>query len=516
MNANEREWSLVLCAVCALPLAARSQTDWTHFGRTPQRDSSATLAPPSLDAPAVIGADETGAPIEWVWQSGVVVGLNHAFATGWSRAEPRVFAVDLSGGAASASVVWSSVVAEPVFDSWSAPVVDESNAAVVVASGEELAAFELFTGSRQWTVMLQGQIVNASPLITDDLGGADRIFITDFSTSGDGRLYCINADPRSASNPFDPGDVVWSTILGETSGNTPTYFDGVVYVATSGGAVLAFDATATSTPEPLWTYEHPSDGFFGGCTVRERMLFAATYGFAGGHLNSDLVKLDAATGEEVWRVPCNRTCATPIVLDDGRIVLSAGVSGFGSQPSVQLFRQTPGGAEIVWDTALDTWDDVNGNQRLDPGEFLVVGGWTHQPIAVRRAGGELLLAGAIPVSGLFFGAFTDLYTLDLNMSPSDPGFVQAHFAGSGATPALTSLGLVTIGGAGLHIFAACYADCDASSGAGVLDIFDFLCFQDRFIAGEAYACDCDVSGGAGVCDVFDFLCFQDRFIAGCD
>lgn len=29
----------------------------------------------------------------------------------------------------------------------------------------------------------------------------------------------------------------------------------------------------------------------------------------------------------------------------------------------------------------------------------------------------------------------------------------------------------------------CYADCDQSTGAGVLDIFDFLCFQDAFIAG---------------------------------
>jgi Bacterial Ig domain len=61
----------------------------------------------------------------------------------------------------------------------------------------------------------------------------------------------------------------------------------------------------------------------------------------------------------------------------------------------------------------------------------------------------------------------------------------------------------------------CYADCDQSTGPGVLDVFDFLCFQNSFVSGEPYACDCDTSTGMGVCDVFDFLCFQDAFVGGC-
>jgi probable HAF family extracellular repeat protein len=63
--------------------------------------------------------------------------------------------------------------------------------------------------------------------------------------------------------------------------------------------------------------------------------------------------------------------------------------------------------------------------------------------------------------------------------------------------------------------AACYADCDTSTGVGVLDVFDFLCFQNAFVSGDPYACDCDTSTGPLVCDVFDFLCFQDAFVAGC-
>ena len=62
---------------------------------------------------------------------------------------------------------------------------------------------------------------------------------------------------------------------------------------------------------------------------------------------------------------------------------------------------------------------------------------------------------------------------------------------------------------------SCYADCDESTGVGVLDMRDFLCFQNSFVNGERYACDCDKSTGLLVCDIFDFLCFQNAFVNGC-
>jgi hypothetical protein len=54
----------------------------------------------------------------------------------------------------------------------------------------------------------------------------------------------------------------------------------------------------------------------------------------------------------------------------------------------------------------------------------------------------------------------------------------------------------------------CYPDCDGNT---VLDVFDFLCFQDSFTLMDPYA-DCD---GNSIFDVFDFLCFQDSFVTGC-
>jgi trimeric autotransporter adhesin len=54
----------------------------------------------------------------------------------------------------------------------------------------------------------------------------------------------------------------------------------------------------------------------------------------------------------------------------------------------------------------------------------------------------------------------------------------------------------------------CYPDCDLN---GTLDFFDFLCFQNAFLAQDPYA-DCT---GDGYFDFFDFLCFQNEFLGGC-
>jgi hypothetical protein len=69
--------------------------------------------------------------------------------------------------------------------------------------------------------------------------------------------------------------------------------------------------------------------------------------------------------------------------------------------------------------------------------------------------------------------------------------------------------LANVMGAGAH--APCYANCDGSTQTPVLNVNDFVCFQTRFAAANAYA-DCDMSG---TLNVNDFVCFQTRFAAGC-
>jgi probable HAF family extracellular repeat protein len=60
----------------------------------------------------------------------------------------------------------------------------------------------------------------------------------------------------------------------------------------------------------------------------------------------------------------------------------------------------------------------------------------------------------------------------------------------------------------------CYANCDSSTTAPLLNVGDFTCFLQRFAAGESYA-NCDASTQAPVLNVGDFMCFLQRFAAGC-
>jgi hypothetical protein len=59
-----------------------------------------------------------------------------------------------------------------------------------------------------------------------------------------------------------------------------------------------------------------------------------------------------------------------------------------------------------------------------------------------------------------------------------------------------------------------YANCDQSSSSPGPNVADFLCFQQRFAAGDPYA-NCDLSTTPPVLNVANFVCFQQRFAAGC-
>ncbi|MEX2219080.1 MAG: hypothetical protein WD749_10015 [Phycisphaerales bacterium] len=61
---------------------------------------------------------------------------------------------------------------------------------------------------------------------------------------------------------------------------------------------------------------------------------------------------------------------------------------------------------------------------------------------------------------------------------------------------------------------ACYANCDGSTTAPVLNVQDFGCFLTRYAAGEAYA-NCDQSTQPPVLNVQDFGCFLTQYAAGC-
>jgi choice-of-anchor B domain-containing protein len=60
----------------------------------------------------------------------------------------------------------------------------------------------------------------------------------------------------------------------------------------------------------------------------------------------------------------------------------------------------------------------------------------------------------------------------------------------------------------------CYVNCDQSTVAPVLNINDFICFQQRYSAGDTYA-NCDGSTTLPLLNINDFICFQQLYAAGC-
>ena len=60
----------------------------------------------------------------------------------------------------------------------------------------------------------------------------------------------------------------------------------------------------------------------------------------------------------------------------------------------------------------------------------------------------------------------------------------------------------------------CYPNCDGSTVQPILNTNDFICFLNKFSAGDSYA-NCDGSTVAPVLNTNDFICFLNRFSAGC-
>jgi hypothetical protein len=84
--------------------------------------------------------------------------------------------------------------------------------------------------------------------------------------------------------------------------------------------------------------------------------------------------------------------------------------------------------------------------------------------------------------------------------------------GNGTNPA--ALPEAWIAFLGDPVSGACYANCDGSTSAPVLNVNDFTCFFNRFAAGDAYA-NCDASTAQPVLNVNDFTCFLNAFAEGC-
>jgi hypothetical protein len=105
----------------------------------------------------------------------------------------------------------------------------------------------------------------------------------------------------------------------------------------------------------------------------------------------------------------------------------------------------------VWDSALATWDDVDGDGRPDPGEFMSLGGWSHQP-CVSTSGGLFAFVGTLAPGANSSLPCTRLSSINLNALHAPEGFVEEVVLGMGSSPAIADQNLYSIGANGLFAF----------------------------------------------------------------
>jgi hypothetical protein len=99
-----------------------------------------------------------------------------------------------------------------------------------------------------------------------------------------------------------------------------------------------------------------------------------------------------------------------------------------------------------------------------------------------------------------------------------PDGAANHHLGSWDTGDTGRNGLYTINLTGTCFAQApvvpCYANCDGSTTAPVLNVADFTCFLQKYAAQDPYA-NCDGSTTPPVLNVADFTCFLQKYAAGC-
>lgn len=178
-----------------------------------------------------------------------------------------------------------------------------------------------------------------------------------------------------------------------------------------------------------------------------------------------------------------------------------------SIPAVNIARwdggawsAVPGGADREI-TSLAVFDDGDGPALFAAGYFQNVGSLPAHRIARYRHGVWTMLDSGLD------GSVNKLLAYD----PDGPGPAPAVLIAAGA---FTSAGGLATPNIAAWVGCPCYANCDASTVAPVLNVNDFLCFQARFAAGSPDA-NCDRSTTPPVLNVGDFICFQQRLAAGC-
>jgi outer membrane protein assembly factor BamB len=251
-----------------------------------------------------------------------VLSEGQLFIQTWSR---EVYALDAATGA----VRWR-------FDYSPSPADDHRQAGLLVvkalvlvpAWNGTLFALDAKSGERRWSFP-GGQPLRAQPAYD-----GKNLYLA----SGDGTLSALNLD----------GVLQWQQTLAAPLLRAPVVLPQGIAVVSREGLVVAYDPLG----QLLWQQDLDEICYYGAPVSSEGALFVATAG-------NGLWKLDAKTGEVVWRVElAGPSYATPLI-DNGRIFIgdnSGALRVFGAD-SGQLVTQYKldreiQGRPLVWSDLL--------------------------------------------------------------------------------------------------------------------------------------------------------------------
>ena len=234
------------------------------------------------------------------------------------------------------------------------------------------------------------------------------------------------------------------------------------------------------------------------------------------------VKIDGATGAEVWShtdLAGGSSSAWGLALGpDGGVYITGSSdpdgnhSNFNDNYYTVKRRATDGALEwqaLYGGNAIGQYDICNAVAVTPSGRVFVGGRSATAPYT-----SDALVIEYDPATGAELGRTAiDCAAPELN---------EIQFMGLDGAERLVVAGLYQNSstgnydyfGAGFGSPAPCYANCDGSTTAPLLNVGDFTCFLNRFAAGDGYA-NCDGSTAAPVLNVGDFTCFLNRFAAGC-
>jgi alcohol dehydrogenase (cytochrome c) len=176
---------------------------------------------------------------------------------------------------------------------------------------------------------------------------------------------------------------IWPMRDGGTNQPAPLAYNGVVYLANTGGVMQALDG---ASGDLIWEHEVGGEIAPRGIALYEHMLiFQRSQGWSLNQHGSSLVALDARTGEKIWDVVMPDVYATnsgPIVAD-GVIIQGMGtcstyednkcfISGYDAGTGEQLWRFRT--VALDGESGGDTWGGLPNLYRAG-GETWITGSY---------------------------------------------------------------------------------------------------------------------------------------------